>query len=192
MRELVDFIVLIILYIFVFYKKWKLKGRDVLLINTLMYIYLSFVLYFTLMPIITSIPVIFNHIIFNRQYESMNLRPFIDITLRRGDFMRQVALNVIMTIPFGFLFPLARKKDTKILKVILYTFLLSLSIELLQLFTNGGRSSDITDIITNVAGGIIGYIIFIIMKPITTKILKFIKISKEVQNVKNIKNKNIN
>ena len=45
MKKTVDFIVLIILYIFIFYKKWKAKGNDVLLVNTTMYIYLSFVLY---------------------------------------------------------------------------------------------------------------------------------------------------
>ena len=61
MKVLVDFVVLIIIYFWKFYKKWKEKGRDILLVNTLMYIYLSFVLFFTLMPIITSLPFIFNH-----------------------------------------------------------------------------------------------------------------------------------
>ncbi len=45
MKELVDFVVLIIIYFWKFYKKWKEKGRDVLFVNTLMYIYLSFVLF---------------------------------------------------------------------------------------------------------------------------------------------------
>ena len=71
MKELVDFIVLFLLYIFIFYKRWKLKGKDVLFINTIMYIYLSFVLYFTLMPIIASLPFIFNH-----SYVSMNFSAF--------------------------------------------------------------------------------------------------------------------
>ena len=39
MKELVDFVVLIIIYFWKFYKKWKEKGRDVLFVNTLMYIY---------------------------------------------------------------------------------------------------------------------------------------------------------
>ena len=38
MKELVDFVVLAILYICIFYRKWKAKGKDVLLINTVMYI----------------------------------------------------------------------------------------------------------------------------------------------------------
>ena len=61
MEVLVDFAVLTIIYFGKFYKKWKKEGRDVLAVNTAMYVYLSFVLYFTLMPIITSLPFIFNH-----------------------------------------------------------------------------------------------------------------------------------
>ena len=170
MKELVDFVFLIIIYFWEFYRKWKEKGRDILLINTLMYIYLSFVLYFTLMPIITSLPFIFNH-----PYDSMNLVPFIDVLNGRGDFIKQVGLNVIMTIPFGFLMPLVKKENDKLLKVVFYTFLLSLGIELLQPLINGFRSADITDLITNVIGGIIGYIMYLIQKPLTTKILNCIR-----------------
>jgi len=170
MKEIIDFIFLIIIYIFVLFKKWQKEGKDILFIKTNMYIYLSFILYFTLMPIITSLPFIFNH-----PYDSMNLIPFIDVSLGRGDFLRQVGLNILMTIPFGILLPLVRKENTTLLKTILYTFLLSLSIELLQPLINGTRSSDITDIITNVIGGIIGYTIYIIFKPLINKILSYIK-----------------
>lgn len=79
MKEIVDFVILTILYIFIFYKKWKAKGKDVLFINTMMYLYLSFVLYFTLMPIITSLPFMLNH-----PYTPMNLVPFIDVVFGRG------------------------------------------------------------------------------------------------------------
>lgn len=170
MKVLVDFVVLIIIYFWKFYKKWKEKGRDVWLVNTTMYIYLSFVLYFTLMPIITSLPFIFNH-----PYDSMNLVPFIDVLNSRGDFVRQVGLNVIMTIPFGFLMPLVKKRNARLLKVVFYTFLLSLGIELLQPLINGFRSADITDLITNVIGGIIGYVMYLIFKPLITKILNYLK-----------------
>ena len=170
MKELVDFIFLIIIYFWKFYKKWKEKGRDVLVVNTTMYIYLSFVLYFTLMPIVTSIPFVFNH-----PYTPMNLVPFVDVLNSRGDFIRQVGLNVIMTVPFGFLLPLVKKANVKVLEVVLYTFLLSLFIELLQPLINDFRSSDITDLITNVIGGFIGYLIYLIFKPLTTRVLNYIK-----------------
>ena len=170
MKELVDFVVLFILYIFIFYKRWKVKGKDILFINTIMYIYLSFVLYFTLMPIITSLPFVFNH-----SYVPMNLVPFIDVSTGRGDFIRQVVLNIVMTIPFGFLLPLIKNKKINLMKTILYKFLLSLGIEILQPLINGFRSSDITDLVTNILGGIIGYILYLIFKPLTTKILSYIK-----------------
>lgn len=175
MKEIVDFVILILLYFVIFYKKWKPKGKDVLLINTTMYIYLSFVLYFTLMPIVTSVPTALNHLVVNHHSMSMNLVPFIDVSMGRGDFMRQIILNVIMTVPFGFLLPFIKRENAKLTKIIFYTFLLSLSIEILQPIINSGRASDITDIITNVTGGIIGYIIYVIFKPLTTRIMDYVK-----------------
>lgn len=175
-KILVDFVVLIVMYFCIFYKKWKSKGKDVLFINTLMYIYLSFVLYFTLMPIIAYIPYTINNLIFNHNYNGINLIPFIDVSYGRGDFIRQIVLNIIMTIPFGFLLPLMKKENIKLLKTILYTFIFSLSIEILQIiFVSSGRSADITDIITNVIGGIIGYILYLIFRPLTIKILNILK-----------------
>lgn len=163
-KDLIDFAFLAILYFFVFYKKWKAKGKQTLLTNTVMFIYLTFVLYFTLMPIIASLPHVFNH-----AYQPMNLTPFIDVLNQRGDFIRQILLNVLMTIPFGFLLPFVKNHKINLAKVILYTFLLSLTIEILQPLISNLRSSDITDIITNILGGIIGYLIYLIFRPLIQK-----------------------
>lgn len=175
MKILLDFIILVAIYFFFFRKKWAAKGKDVLFINTLMYIYLSFVIYFTLMPLITSLPHALSHLIFDRQYSPMNLTPFVDVLYSRGDFIRQITLNIIMTIPFGFLLPLARSKNPTLPKTIIYTLLLSLGIELLQLLLKNGRSSDITDVITNVIGGVIGYLFYLLFRPLTQKVLDYIK-----------------
>lgn len=170
MKYWIDFIALVLLYAFVFFSKWKIKGKDILLVNTLMYLYLSSVLYFTLMPIITSIPFVLNH-----PYTPMNLVPFIDVSAGRGDFFRQVILNIIMTIPFGFLFPLTQNRTAKFITTVFFCFLMSLGIEILQPLINGFRSSDVTDIITNVIGGILGYGFYVIFKPVTFRILDFLK-----------------
>lgn len=170
MKYAIDFTALALLYVFVFFKKWKIKGKDILLVNSLLYLYLSFVLYFTLMPIITSIPFVLNH-----PYTPMNLVPFIDVLMGRGDFLRQVVLNIIMTMPFGFLFPLTQKKNARFFKTVFFCFLMSLGIELLQPLINGFRSSDITDLITNVIGGILGYGFYVIFKPVTAWILDHLK-----------------
>ncbi|MDE5588701.1 MAG: VanZ family protein [Acetatifactor sp.] len=170
MKYLIDFTVLILLYAFVFFGKWKVKGKDILLVNTLMYIYLSFVLYFTLMPIITHIPFILNH-----PYVPMNMVPFIDVLARRGDYIRQVVLNIIMTIPFGFLFPLTQNRTAKFSKTTFFCFLMSLGIEILQPLINGSKSSDITDLITNVFGGMLGYGCYVIFRPVTFWLLDHLK-----------------
>ena len=162
MKYTIDFAILALLYAFVFFRKWSSKGRDILLVNTLMYVYLSFVLYFTLMPVIASIPSILSH-----AYIPMNLVPFIDVLESRGDFFRQVVLNIIMTIPFGFLFPLTKNRNGKFLRTVFFCFLMSFGIEILQPLINDFRSSDITDLITNVIGGVIGYVLFVFFKPVT-------------------------
>ncbi len=170
MKYWIDFTALALLYAFVFFRKWKIRGKDILFINTLMYIYLSFVLYFTLMPVITSIPFVLNH-----PYEPMNLVPFIDVSERRGDFLRQIALNIILTVPFGFLFPLTRNRTAKFSTTVLFCFLMSLGIEILQPLISGSRSSDITDLITNVIGGMLGYGFYVILRPVTFWILDHLK-----------------
>ena len=174
MKYLIDVIALLLLYVFVFFRKLKVRGREILLVNTLMYLYLSFVLYFTLMPVLTSIPFVLNH-----PYSPMNMVPFIDVLEERGDFFRQVILNVIMTVPFGFLFPLTRNRTAKFGKTVWFCFLMSLGIELLQPLINGLRSSDVTDVITNVIGGMLGYGCYMIFRPVTFWILDRFKTKNE-------------
>lgn len=164
LKVFIDIIVLIALYATVFLNKWKAKGKTELLINSLMYIYISLVLYVTLMPIITSLPFIFNH-----PYTPMNIIPFDDYFSGRGDTVRQILLNVIMMIPFGFLLPVAKKQS--ISSCMFRTFLFSLGIELIQPLINGFRSADITDLITNTMGGLLGYMLYLVFKPLINKLM---------------------
>ena len=167
-KYFIDFTVLVFLYAFVFFRRWKTQGRDSLLVNTLMYAYLSLVLYFTMMSVVVSIPFMLDH-----PYKPMNLVPFIDVSLGRGDFLRQVFLNIIMTLPFGFLFPLTRDKRAKFGVTVFFCFLMSLGIELLQPFFD--RNSDITDLITNAIGGALGYGFYVIFKPVIFWVLERLK-----------------
>ena len=167
-KIMIDIIVFIIIYILFFYPKWK--KEKTLAINTLMYIYLMGVLYFTLMPIILDLPFCLNH-----HYIPMNLNAFEDLFMHRGDALRQVILNIIMMVPFGILLPIYKtnkKQKCNILYTVLMTMLFSLFIEIIQTLIHSYSSSDITDIITNTIGGFIGYIIYIIFKPIINKIFK--------------------
>jgi glycopeptide antibiotics resistance protein len=164
MKYLIDIIALIVIYKVYLYKKWSAKGKDVLAVRTLFYIYIGLVLYVTLMPILFSIPFIFNH-----AYVPMHMVPFEDYIKGWGDTVRQILLNVVMMIPFGILMPVVKKR--KLLTCTLWTFLFSLSIELLQPLLNSSRSSDITDLITNTAGGVIGYLIYLALRPLINSIL---------------------
>lgn len=67
-------------------------------------------------------------------------------------------LNIILFIPFGFIISFLGDGNPGIKKVMIYGFLLSLFIEISQIFTY--RASDINDIISNSIGSIIGYIFY--------------------------------
>lgn len=164
MKYLIDFIALVLLYAFVFFRKWKSKGKDALLVNTLMYVYLSFLLYFTLMPVIANLPFILNH-----PYKLINTTPFVDVLTGRGDFIRQILLNIIMMVPFGFLFPMTQNPPVGFRRTVFCCFLISLGIELLQPFFT--RHADITDLVTNMIGGMVGYVLYIVFRPITSWVL---------------------
>lgn len=165
MKIVVDVIVLIFLYFLVFYKKWKKLSNYDLFIRTMMYVYISFVLYFTLMPIICSILFMFNH-----PFKMMKMNLFDDLLNHRGDYIRQIVLNIVMLIPFGIIFPMIDKKNNFV-KTIKWSFITSLVIEMLQTLISV-RSSDITDLITNVFGAIVGYLIYLTFKPVINKIFK--------------------
>ena len=128
---------------------------------------MPYILFVTLMPIVVSLPFCFNH-----RYVPMHMAAFEDVWKGRGDFVRQILLNVIMTVPFGFLYPLCRRADGKncsFLRCLLATMTLSLTIELLQPLINGARSADITDVITNTVGGMAGYLVYVILWKILYK-----------------------
>lgn len=107
--------------------------------------------------------------------ETANFIPFRDLKLNYNGAVREFTLNIIMTIPFGFLYPIIKGKG--ILSTIFTTFLFSLIIESSQLLSAwfgdlDSRNFDVTDLITNTFGGFVGYLIFFVLKPIIYKILK--------------------
>ncbi len=175
-KYLIDFAVLLLLYIFVFYKKWKKRGKDIFLVRTVLYAYIAILIYFTLMPIIASLPFVFNH-----PPTTMNLVPFVDLIEGRGDYIRQIVLNILLTVPFGFLLPMTRRRSYTSTEVLLFTFLLSLAIEFIQPILSDTRTPDITDVITNTIGGILGYEVFVLSNKQTSNLMRKIRHSGEKQ-----------
>ncbi len=150
---MLDLFLLSLVYIFCFYTRWKNKDRTTFLFKTIFYIYICMVIYETLVPIVPSIPHLFQH-----GYRTMNLNPFIDIVEQHSNAEEEVILNILLFVPFGFLFPTIQPNNHK--RTILYAFLFSSFIELTQPILSPFRASDITDLITNTSGAIIGYAIY--------------------------------
>lgn len=76
--------------------------------------------------------------------------------------------NIIAFIPLGFLIPITFKRISKLKKIIIISFLISLLFEIIQLFTGIG-SFDIDDILLNVFGAIIGYVVYLIIIKLSKK-----------------------
>jgi glycopeptide antibiotics resistance protein len=74
-----------------------------------------------------------------------------------------LAGNIIAFIPFGIMFPKFHRHLHHLVVVALCSFLLSLSIEVIQLFTRVG-SFDVDDLLLNTMGGFLGYILLLIME----------------------------
>ena len=106
------------------------------------------------------------------EFGGVNWMPFREIL--RYDFgtdlfYRQVIGNIILFIPFGY-FATYYSKLTKIRHIFFVTFITSTTIEVVQRFI--GRSFDVDDIILNVVGGIIGFLLFIGLDAIRKKLPK--------------------
>ena len=86
-----------------------------------------------------------------------NLLPLIDIVNSPFEYTKNTILNIILFVPLGFLVPVIWKNYRSLKTMFFMGFALSVSIELLQIFTF--RLTDIDDLITNTAGAVIGYYI---------------------------------
>ena len=102
-----------------------------------------------------------------------NLIPFLEIkrfihsaisggSIHFRDVCINLIGNVVAFVPFGALVRWVRNKKTGAFVAILYTFLFSLCIELVQLVTKVGVF-DVDDLILNTLGGLLGFWIYYIL-----------------------------
>lgn len=99
-----------------------------------------------------------------------NFIPFKEIfryDLGTPKFIKNIIGNIIMFIPFGF-FASYFLKSKKIGIPLILTIILTTTIETVQYYI--GRVFDIDDIILNIVGGILGYLLFITMDFLQNKI----------------------
>lgn len=85
--------------------------------------------------------------------------------------MLNIAGNIAAFMPFGYCLPMVTEHKTKFFSVFIYTFALSLSIELIQLVSRVG-SCDVDDLILNTLGGVLGYICFCLVKRLMSKCIR--------------------
>lgn len=74
-------------------------------------------------------------------------------------FIVNIFGNILAFTPFGFCLPLVGSRDKGFFRVLLWTFLFSLSIETIQLLYQIGIF-DVDDLILNTLGGILGYLLY--------------------------------
>ena len=133
--------------------------------NILLFLLIIFYVYFLFSQIlfkyVTPVELFSNNRYFSR---SINLIPFNDLfngIVNRLDLIG----NIILFFPFGILYNIKRKKSY--LNNFIVFLISSFSFEILQYILRIG-ASDITDIILNVLGGLLGVVFYNIF----TKILK--------------------
>ncbi|MBQ8681691.1 MAG: VanZ family protein [Bacilli bacterium] len=87
-------------------------------------------------------------------------------------FVRNIIGNILLFLPYGY-FAADYLKSKKVLPVCFLTFLVTITIELVQL--NIGRTFDIDDVILNTLGGMLGYFLYRGIEKIKVKLPKFFK-----------------
>lgn len=111
--------------------------------------YAVFALYLVAVYSLVGLPTV----LYIRWDVSLDLVPFTGMSYN----MENTLLNVLLFVPLGMFLPILADKYRSLGRTVLFGFAATTLIECLQLFTY--RATDINDIITNVAGTIIGYVI---------------------------------
>ncbi|MBC6309615.1 VanZ family protein [Listeria sp. FSL L7-1582] len=173
-----------IIYVF-FLIRWIRKKEPIekIVFKSCMFMYVTGVVGYTMFPIMTNSMLIEDTRILRDGATGINIIPFAtvwDIYIYSGDLdvsqaIFQVVANMIMFIPLGCLYPLCSMYKVSWKRMFLLALTLSMSIELLQLLQNilyqaAFKYVDIDDLIWNVSGGMIGYALFRICKPLFQKL----------------------
>ena len=174
-KSILTLLVSAILYFIIFAFNLRNKTFKEIIICTLMYIYGIFVVHITIFPIpLDSIGAEILRISSSDNY--INLIPFNGLfEYDKYSFIRQVVGNIVMFIPLGLLLPLLAQKYRNIKVIIKYSLFTSLLIEIAQLIISiivikgAFRVFDIDDLIMNVLGGIIGYVLYSNLRTIFEK-----------------------
>lgn len=133
----------------------RLKGKK----QTIGHVITSFVFVFYLIGLLTVTGICIRASFSPR----FSFIPFVDMI--RGPV--DTVLNILLFVPMGFFLPVLYEKYDTLGKIALAGFLVSLSVEIIQMF--GFGATDINDLITNTIGACLGYGIYKMLYKVTPK-----------------------
>ena len=87
-----------------------------------------------------------------------SLRAYLDQPELR-DAAKQIGGNLVLGVPFGILLPVVLPRARGILRVIALTAAVMLCVELVQGALVTGRAFDIDDVLLNITGAMVGYLL---------------------------------
>jgi len=108
-------------------------------------------------------------------YGVNNFIPFREIfryTIGSSKFIKNIIGNIALFIPFGF-FSSYYLRHKKMITPVVLALVTSTTIEIVQYYI--GRVFDIDDIILNVIGGILGFLLYVGFDAISNRLPKFMK-----------------
>ena len=96
------------------------------------------------------------------------IKMYIDYAYKLNS-VENLAGNVLVFVPFGFLFPLVGREGDRFFVMLLNAFVFVLGIEVFQLFSAFG-AFDVDDLILNCLGAALGFGIYRLVRLVRTKI----------------------
>ena len=108
-------------------------------------------------------------------WSTSNFIPFKEIlrySIGSSMFYKNVLGNMVMFVPFGFFVSYFLKLE-KLYSVTLITLLTSVTIEVTQLLI--GRVFDVDDLLLNLIGGIVGFLLYELVHKLRIKLPNFLK-----------------
>lgn len=90
------------------------------------------------------------------------IRMYIKYSYKLNSFENLIG-NIVVFVPYGFLFPYVLKKGSNFFVMLLNAFLFVAGIEIFQLFSAFG-AFDVDDILLNCVGAVIGYLLYLILR----------------------------
>ncbi|HET6859095.1 MAG TPA: VanZ family protein [Streptomyces sp.] len=93
-----------------------------------------------------------------------NLRPGASLRQYAEDYTflaacKQIGGNLVLGMPFGILLPVLVPRSLRLLRVVAFTVVVMILVELAQGAIVAGRAFDVDDVILNTTGALIGYLV---------------------------------